>query len=76
MTYDDQMIESKQPEPMPTCRNCDHNAHAGPCEHELGDRWVDGERIGAWMAQGPCGCTEYEPITAEDILAAEHPEEI
>ena len=45
---------------LPTCANCDHPYHAGECEYERGDRWVDGENMGAWMAIGPCGCRNFE----------------
>jgi hypothetical protein len=45
---------------LPECINCGHHYHAGECEHEGGDRWIDGESMGAWMAVGPCGCRNFE----------------
>jgi len=43
----------------PECPECEHlvSAH-GPngCEVERGDKWVEGESMGAWVAMGPCGC--------------------
>lgn len=46
---------------LPNCANCGHAYHATECEHERGDHWVDGERMGAWVAMGPCGCRNFEP---------------
>jgi hypothetical protein len=45
----------------PVCEECGHavSAHGAKygCEIERGDAWVDGESMGGWVAQGPCGCT-------------------
>ena len=65
--------------PMP-CVNCDHDAHSGRvCEYEPGDRWVVGYQASeptVLMAFPPCGCTNYEPMEAGDILEWEHTEEV
>ena len=55
------------------CANCEHPYHDSACEYERGDRWVEGTNMGGWVAMGPCDCTNYEPIDAEDIPL---PEEI
>ena len=46
---------------LPRCANCDHPYHAGECEYELGDRWVDGQHCGGWVAMPPCGCRDFKP---------------
>jgi hypothetical protein len=47
----------------PVCEECGHAtlAHFDPygCEYERGDKWVDGENMGAYVAQGPCGCKAW-----------------
>lgn len=58
------------PQPEPECEECGHkmrlhDAKEG-CTFERGDAWVDGERMGARMAQGPCGCTSVTVEPAED----------
>ena len=63
MTYDDQMIESKQPEPMAevTCPQC-------------GDMF---DSIPGGEVECPgCKWRFVFDLEAEDILAAEHPEGI
>lgn len=57
----------EQAEELEKCDDCGHALKLhGPerCQHEFGDTWVDGESIGAWVAQGPCGCSSF---TIEDI---------
>jgi hypothetical protein len=45
------------------CDECDHpvRLHADQygCEFERGDAWIDGESMGAYVAQGPCGCMQH-----------------
>lgn len=39
------------------CPECEHHAHDGKvCEVEPGDRWVEGNNCGGWVARPPCGC--------------------
>jgi hypothetical protein len=74
MTPEQDLQSRLEADPRP-CANCEHDAHIGPCEYELGDRWVTGNQASAptvLMAMPPCGCTHYEPMTAEDILSAEN----
>ena len=68
--------------PIP-CRNCGHSgpfhirwdlSRMIPCEYELGDSWVTGNQPSqptVLMAMGPCGCTNYEPMEAGEILKGE-----
>lgn len=57
------------------CANCFHAEHPdGPCEYERGDSWVRGwqpSQPTVLMAMGPCGCANYEPADAEDLLSRE-----
>jgi hypothetical protein len=57
------------------CSNCNHkeSLHDDPygCQYERGDKWVDGERMGAWMAQGPCGCRNFQIADSEDLMDLE-----
>lgn len=65
------------------CEECWHplRLHGSDgCQFERGDRWVDGESMGAWMAGGPCGCSattiEPEPPAFPSPLLAKHKLEI
>lgn len=73
MTRSDE-LEAQGTDPGRPCRNCGHEAHVGACEYEPGDRWVTGNQAEAptvLMALPPCGCTHYEPMSAEDALERE-----
>lgn len=61
---------------LPSCANCGHPYHAGECEYEPGDRWIEGTNCGGWVAMPPCGCRNFEAESLETILEREHPEEI
>jgi len=47
---------------LPDCANCNHPFHATLCDIESENSF--------------CGCRDYEPLTLEEILHREHPEEL
>jgi hypothetical protein len=48
----------------PLCANCGHSKEAHwdryGCEVELGDAWVSHRNGETLMAQGPCGCMDFQ----------------
>lgn len=77
LTPDEEMQSRSGCDGVPRpCANCGHPCHLDECEYERGDTWVEGNNCGGWAALPPCGCTRYEPMTADDIIDQEHPESI
>lgn len=70
MSPSDELESRKQPEPMPPCWNCEHEYHRGRCTEEASNMGNPYALTDIAM----CQCFWYEPMTAEDILADEHPE--
>jgi hypothetical protein len=52
--------------PIP-CRNCRHDNHFGE---------MCGERVNQKRLWPFCSCENYEPLTKEDVMADERPEEV
>src|SRR5690348_4185079 len=69
-------IEGDIPLEEEECSECGHalSFHDDPygCQVERGDAWVDGVSMGAWVAQGPCGCKHWRQPDAnlEQLVAS------